>query len=151
MTLAPKPETFPRIRSALKFYQVCSYITGVMLLLLVAEMLLKYVAHLELFAFGSGGVLSLEPVLEGPEGLESTGDGVNLSIGILIVHGWFYVVYLISSFRVWTLMRWNLIRLLLMAAGGVVPFLSFIVEGRITRIVRDQLAALQTPTVEVAP
>ncbi|WP_353816032.1 DUF3817 domain-containing protein [Agromyces sp. SYSU T00266] len=140
MPLAPKPAEFPRIRGALKFYMVASVITGVMLLLLCAEMLLKYVWHLELYAFGPNGLLSLEPVAETPEGLESTGTGVNLSTGILIAHGWFYVVYLFSNFRLWSLMRWPFWRLLVLASGGIVPFLSFILEARVGREVRDYLA-----------
>jgi len=140
MPLAPKPADFPRIRGALKFYMVASVITGVMLLLLCAEMLLKYVWHLELYAFGPNGLLSLEPVVETPEGLESTGTGVNLSTGILIAHGWFYVVYLFSNFRLWSLMRWPFWRLLVLASGGIVPFLSFFLEARIGREVRGYLA-----------
>ena len=35
MPLEPKPADFPRIRSALRFYQICSIITGVGLLLLL--------------------------------------------------------------------------------------------------------------------
>ena len=42
MPRAPKLASFPAIRGALKFYQVCSIITGTMLLLLVAEMVAKY-------------------------------------------------------------------------------------------------------------
>ncbi len=141
MPLEPKPADFPRIRGALKFYMVASVITGVMLLLLCTEMLLKYVWHLELFAFGPNGVLAFEPVAETPQGLESTGTGVNLSTGILIAHGWFYVVYLFSNFRLWSLMRWPFWRLLVLASGGIVPFLSFILEARIGREVRDYLAA----------
>ena len=140
MPLEPKPADFPRIRGALKFYMVASNITGVMLLLLCAEMLLKYVGYLELYAFGPSGLLSLEPVVETPEGLESTGEGVNLSTGILIAHGWFYVVYLFSNFRLWSLMRWPFWKLLLLASGGIVPFLSFFLEARIGREVRQYLA-----------
>jgi integral membrane protein len=140
MPLEPRLADLPRIRGALKFYMIASNITGVMLLLLCAEMLLKYVWHLELYAFGPGGVLSLEPVVETPEGLESTGQGVNLSTGILIAHGWFYVVYLFSNFRLWSLMRWRFPRLLLLASGGIVPFLSFFLEARIGREVREYLA-----------
>ena len=56
MPRAPKLSSFPAIRGALKFYQVASIITGVGLLLLVAEMILKYTPlHVELFAGGSGG------------------------------------------------------------------------------------------------
>ncbi|KZE95643.1 hypothetical protein AVP42_00083 [Agromyces sp. NDB4Y10] len=140
MPLEPKPADFPRIRGALKFYMIASVITGTMLLLLCAEMLLKYVWFLELYAFGPNGLLSLEPVVETPEGLESTGVGVNLSTGILIAHGWFYVVYLFSNFRLWSLMRWPFWKLLLLASGGIVPFLSFILEARIGREVREYIA-----------
>jgi hypothetical protein len=64
---------------------------------------------------------------------------VNLSTGILIVHGWFYVVYLFSDFRLWSLMRWPFGRFILIALGGVIPFLSFILEVRIAREVRAYL------------
>ena len=138
----PKPESFQAIRGALKFYQIASIITGVMLLLLVAEMVLKYTPiHLELFAGGSGGFLWFAPVVEGVHGgLESTGNGLNLSMGILVAHGWFYVVYLFACFRVWSLMRWPFLRFILLALGGVVPFLSFIMETRVAREVKAHLA-----------
>ena len=141
MPRAPKLASFPAIRGALRFYQVCSIITGVGLLLLCAEMVLKYTPlHVELFLGGSGGFLWFAPVVEGPEGLESTGDGINLSLGILIVHGWFYVVYLFACFRIWSLMRWQFWRFLLLAAGGIVPFLSFFMEAVVARDVKRYLA-----------
>ncbi|HWI29993.1 MAG TPA: DUF3817 domain-containing protein [Microbacterium sp.] len=151
MPSAPKLATFPAIRGALKFYQVCSIITGVGLLLLCTEMVLKYTPlHVEVFLGGSGGFLWLAPVVEGPEGLQSTGDGVNLSLGILIVHGWFYVVYLFACFRVWSLMRWQFWRFLLLASGGIVPFLSFFLEARtardVTRYLAEREAAEAPPT-----
>jgi integral membrane protein len=141
MPLAPKLATFPAIRGALKFYQICSVITGTFLLLLVAEMIFKYTPiRLELFLGGSGGFLWFADVVDGPDGLVSTGDGVNLSMAILIVHGWFYVVYLFSCFRLWSLMRWPFGRFIMLAAGGVVPFLSFIMEGIVARDVKRYLA-----------
>ncbi|WP_214468456.1 DUF3817 domain-containing protein [Microbacterium flavescens] len=141
MPRPPKLATFPAIRGALKFYQICSIITGTMLLLLVAEMVMKYAFSLELFLGGSGGFLWWAPVVEGPDGPESTGDGFNLSLGILVAHGWFYVVYLVACFRVWSLMRWNLLRLAMLAAGGIVPLLSFFMEARVGREVRQYLKA----------
>ncbi|AWB96143.1 DUF3817 domain-containing protein [Agromyces badenianii] len=137
MPLEPKSADLPRIRGALKLYQVASVITGVMLLLLCAEMIMKYAFHLELFAFGDQGVLAFAPVIETAAGLESTGTGANLSTGILIAHGWFYVVYLFSDFRLWSLMRWPFSRFIIIALGGIVPFLSFFLEARIGREVRD--------------
>jgi integral membrane protein len=141
----PKIASFPAIRGALRFYQIASIITGVMLLLLVTEMVLKYTPiHLELFLGGSGGFLWFAPVAEGADGLQSMGDGVNLSLGVLIVHGWFYVVYLFSCFRLWTLMRWPLLRLILLMLGGVVPFLSFFMEARVSREVKSYLSTRES-------
>jgi hypothetical protein len=136
----PKLATFPAIRGALTFYKIASVITGVMLLLLCAEMIIKYVFEFELFLGGSGGFLWFAPMMQMGDKLESTGDGVNLSLGILIAHGWFYVVYLFACFRVWSLMRWNFTRFVMLALGGVVPLLSFFMEARVAREVQTYLA-----------
>ncbi len=55
------------------------------------------------------------------------------------------MVYLISDFLLWQKMRWSFTRFILIAAGGVVPFLSFIVEARIARRVRETIAELEAP------
>ena len=136
----PKLATFPAIRGALRFYQIASVVTGVMLLLLCTEMIIKYALGYELFAGGPGGLLWFAPVVETATGHESTGDGVNLSLGILIAHGWFYVVYLFACFRVWSLMRWGFGRFITLALGGIVPLLSFFMEARVAREVRAYLA-----------
>ena len=139
MPRVPKLASFPAIRGALRFYQVCSIITGTMLLLLVTEMIVKYGLGYELFLGGSGGFLWFAPVVQGPTGMQSTGDGFNVSLGILVAHGWFYVVYLFSCFRIWRLMRWNFWRLMLLASGGIIPLLSFFMEARVAREVRVYL------------
>lgn len=155
MPAAPKLASFPAIRGALRFYEIASAITGTLLLLLVVEMVMKYGFGYELYAGGSGGALWLHPVTADETGLAQTGGGVNLSTLILIAHGWFYVVYLFACFRVWSLMRWPFWRFLVLAAGGVVPFLSFIMEAVVAREVhaylrereaaaRDTAAAEQT-------
>ncbi|GAB3285026.1 DUF3817 domain-containing protein [Microbacterium sp. Root53] len=160
----PKLATFPQIRGALRFYQICSVITGVGLLLLVAEMILKYTPlHVELFLGGSGGFLWFADVIAqdcvwysqfvpGSTACEmiSTGDGINLSLGILIIHGWFYVVYLFACFRVWSLMRWPFGRFILLAGGGVIPFLSFFMEVRVARDVKRYLAEREAAAAEKA-
>jgi len=157
MVLQPKPADYPRIRTALKFYKVTSIVTGVMLLLLLAEMILKYSpTHIELFAGGAKG-LGFAPVVVG-EGcqwyslfipgqssceLTSTGDGLNLSLLILIAHGWFYVVYLVSCFMLWSPMRWRFTSFLLLALGGVIPLTSFFLEVRTARRVNAFLDSHQ--------
>lgn len=140
MPLAPKLDDFPKIRGALRFYQVFAYVTGIMLLLLCAEMLAKYVFGYELWAFGNNGVIAFVPWSE--EGVVGSQPptGLNLSTGILVAHGWLYVVYLFSDFRLWSLMRWPFIKFVMIALGGVVPFLSFFVEMRVTKQVKTYLA-----------
>lgn len=132
MPLEPKPTDIPRIPGALRLYQVSSTITGVLLLLLCAEMIVKYFFGHELEMGGQNGFLALVP--------RDTATAVNLSTGILIVHGWFYVLYLFSDFRLWSLMRWPFTRFVLIALGGVVPTLSFIVEIPVARQVKRFLA-----------
>src|SRR5690606_28401160 len=161
----PRVASFPAIRGALKFYQIASIVTGVMLLLLLIEMILKYSpTHVELFAGGSGGLLWFAPVIVGdgcqwyslfvPGGLGcqmvSAGDGVNLSLFILVAHGWFYVVYLFACFRVWSLMRWRFPRFILLALGGVVPLLSFFMETRVARDVKAYLSTREAAAASAA-
>ena len=133
MVLQPKPADYPRIRSALKIYKVTSVITGVMLLLLCAVMVMKYVFNVQLFLFTPEGFAKFEPLA--PEGVEADYQpaGFDLFKAILIAHGWFYVVYLISNFMLWSPMRWSFMRFLLLALGGVIPFMSFWLEIRTAR------------------
>jgi integral membrane protein len=136
MALRPRLSDIPTIRGAVKFYRVSAYVTGTLLLLLVLEMVLKYTPiQREIELGGAQGFLALVPV--------GSVRAVNLSTGILIAHGWLYVVYLFTDFRLWSFMRWPFSRFIQIALGGVVPFLSFIVEHFITRRVHRELAELE--------
>lgn len=139
-----RPEDFARIRSAAKFYRISSIITGTLLLLLCVEIILKY------------SPLAVEAQLAGPQGFLAlvpvgTVTAFNLSTGILIVHGWFYVVYLLADFQLWSRMRWRFGRFLVIALGGVIPFLSFFLERRIVREVFSYCTAQEqtVPVVEL--
>ncbi len=133
--------THTQIRSALTFYKITSYITGIMLLLLCAEMVLRYGFNLFLFA-GATNTLTGETFALGLAQAEpSVIEGVNLSIAVLVAHGWLYVLYLIADFRLWSLMRWPFTRFVLIALGGVIPFLSIILERKVHREVEAELAA----------
>lgn len=132
-----------QIMSALRFYKYTAYATGIMLLLLVVELIFRYGFQSVLVAGGTDtagaahgfGLVNIEG------GVMPVTGGVNLSTMVLIIHGWMYVVYLIGDFRLWTLMRWSFSRLVLIALGGVVPFLSFIVEARVHKEVLAEVAA----------
>ena len=140
---APLPSQIPQIRKVLKFYRVSSYITGVFLLLLMVTWGIRRLPFLgfDLWLLGPNGFLALESYGVEGEGLPTT--GLNLTVWILIIHGWLYVVYLIADFRVWTLMRWPVTRFLFIALGGIVPFLSFYTEAKFARLAKEELAELE--------
>ena len=126
------------MKSALKFYRVTSYITGTFLLLLCVEMVVRYGLGYDLIVGGVNGLLALEG--HGGEGSGLSGTGLNVSTAILIVHGWLYVAYLYGDYRMWTLYRWSFTRFVIIALGGVVPFLSFFTERHFHKIAEAQLA-----------
>ena len=113
--------------SAVKYFRVTSYITGTFLMLLVIEMAVRYGLGYDFYAFGPHGFVTLELRSVGGENV-ALSSGFNLSTAILIVHGWLYVAYLFSGFRIWSMMRWSFGKLLIIALGGIVPGLSFVVE-----------------------
>ncbi len=121
---APRPRplraTAAQIRSALSLYKVAAILTGTFLLLLCVEMIAKYAFEYQLIV-----------------------NGFNVSLAVLIVHGWLYVFYLFTDFNLFTKLRWPLSRFLLVALGGVVPFLSFIMETKVHREVEAQLDTLE--------
>ncbi|MCA4132426.1 DUF3817 domain-containing protein [Arthrobacter sp. M4] len=133
--------TESQIRSALTFYKVLAYLTGTMLLLLCAELVARYVFGVFLFAGGTDAATG-QPFGFGFADAESKAvlGGFNVSVAVLIVHGWMYVLYLISNFRLWSLMRWPFSKLVFMALGGVVPLMSFIVEKRFHADAEGELA-----------
>ncbi len=140
---APLPSQIPQIRSTLRFYKVSSYITGVFLLLLMVTWGIRRLPFLgfDLWLMGPNGFITFESYGVEGEGLPTT--GINLTVLILIVHGWLYVVYLLADFRLWTLMRWPVTRFLFIALGGIVPFLSFYTEAKFAKLAEAQLRELE--------
>ena len=99
-----------------------AWVTGVMLLVLTAEMVLKY-------GFQAGGVAddgSPRPVI---------------GTWVAFAHGWIYVVYLVTVIDLWSKLRWRAGRLVTMVLAGVVPVMSFIMERRVHRDAEMGLAA----------
>jgi len=145
MPRTPDPKDYDKIRHSLRAYQIMAWVTGVFLVLVVVEMVIKYGFGYEIDGFGPNGFLSLAPWA--PEPAPNMVVGVNLSVLVLIVHGYIYVVYLICSFLLVNWMRWRTTRFILIALGGVVPFLSFFVEHKVSRDVRASLATMERPAV----
>jgi hypothetical protein len=130
----PPTRDFPTIRRSLRFYKVFAYATGTFLLLVCLEVVLRYVFGSEVVLGGALGAIAFVP----PEQVPSVG-GLNLSLAVLIAHGYLFIAYLISDFILITVMRYPITRFIVIAAGGVVPLLSFIMERRVKREVRAYL------------
>ncbi len=130
------PET-ESLKGALRYFKITSYITGVVLLLVMVLWALRRLGGQELWAFGPNGLISLEAF--GSEGLGLPTSGVSLTVLILIVHGWLYVAYLFGNFRLWTMLRWGLSKFLIISLGGIVPFLSFFTERHYAKVAEGYL------------
>ncbi|MDZ7931571.1 DUF3817 domain-containing protein [Rhodococcus sp. SBT000017] len=100
-----------QIASALLRYRVLAYVTGVWLLVLVAEMVAKYILKIE-----------------------------NLPTWIPVVHGWVYIVYLVLTVDLAIKVRWPAARTIGTLLAGTVPFLSFYIEHKRTKQVKADFA-----------
>ncbi len=94
-------------------YRVMAFITGAMLILVFL------------------GMLRYTPLIERTPSMDE-------ALGILSqIHGFVYVVYLVTVMQVWLQAKWGYGRLATMFFGGIVPLLSFFVEKRVTREVQS--------------
>jgi integral membrane protein len=114
--------TFKRVmstQSALVRYRVMAYIVGVGLLVLVlVGVPLQYAA-------GEPAVAEIV----GP------------------IHGFLYLVYLVTAYDLWRRERWSILRILAMVSAGFVPGLAFVVERAMTRRFSAEAGAPNDPEV----
>lgn len=99
------PARQARVAKSLKFYSIAAIITGIWLLVLVVEMVTKYLI------LGNGN----EPAWF-------------MFIGQ--AHGIFFMIYCIASLDLGTKARWEPAKWITTILAGVVPFLSFYVERK---------------------
>jgi integral membrane protein len=92
------------VQAALTRYRIIAYVVGVALLLLTAGVLVQ--------VFGGGDTMVS---LVGP------------------VHGFLYIGYVILAYDLGRRAGWPLTKTLLVLLAGVVPFLTFVAERRVTR------------------
>ncbi|MFM5905538.1 MAG: DUF3817 domain-containing protein [Micrococcales bacterium] len=139
---SPLEAQLPAIKSTLKLYKISSMVTGIFLLVISTLFVLRLTLESELWAFGPNGLLTLEKFMVDDLGVKVglPTSGLNLTSAALIIHGWLYVLYLYTDFRLWTLLRWSFGRFILIAAGGVVPFLSFFTERHFAKVAAAQLS-----------
>lgn len=111
-----QPADVPGIRGALIRYRVMAWIVGILLIVLVGVgMPLKYLADIS---------------------------SVVVWVGTL--HGWLYMILIITAYDLGRRVRWPWSRLLLIALGGTVPFMSFVAEHFATKDARQRLSGVPT-------
>ncbi|KAA0022843.1 DUF3817 domain-containing protein [Antrihabitans cavernicola] len=103
---APASQTNKKIASSLLRYRVLAYATGIWLLVLTVDIIVKY------------------------------GFGVHTPSWIAVVHGWVYFVYLIMTIDLAVKVRWPALRTVGTLLAGTIPFLSFVIEHRRTAQVK---------------
>lgn len=98
---------------ALKFFKVMALVVGVGLLLLTAQVILKY-------GFDNGA-LNWWPQ----------------------PHGLVYIVYVAATVNLSFKMRWDILKMVGVIVAGCVPFLSFWIERKVSANVEGDLATLR--------
>ena len=97
------------MKDPLSRYRLTAYVVGVLLVLLsCVAMPLKYF-----------------------------GDSSTMVRVVAPLHGWLYVVMLVTIADLWRRRRFPVSAVLLVAVSGLVPFLTFYAEHRVTQRVRD--------------
>lgn len=101
----------PGVRGSLARFRVMAYIVGVGLLALCFSMIMEYVFDQDQYT-----------AIVGP------------------VHGFLYIFYLVATVDLAIKARWSMKGTVLVMLSGVVPFVSFLAERRVSRKVRDGVA-----------
>lgn len=114
MTAPETPETTtatPRetVRKALVGYRVLAWVTGLWLIALCYEMVLKYIVKVD------------DP-----------------PTWIAIVHGWAYFVYLLFAANLAVKVRWPIGKTIGVLLAGTIPFLGIIIEHFETKKIKAQ-------------
>jgi integral membrane protein len=98
------------MEAALTRFRVMAYVVGVLLLILVfVAVPLRYIGH--------------DPMLVSVVGP---------------IHGFLYMVYLVTAFDLAVRARWPFVRTILVLLAGTVPVMSFVAERKATRWIHER-------------
>jgi len=67
-----------------------------------------------------------------------------------VIHGWLYVIYLVTGVDLCFRMRYSVVRTVGILIAGTIPFMSFVAEYLVHRSIRPRLA-VATAAAEVTP
>lgn len=112
MTEAPDAHpiaTIEKIRSALTWYRVLAWLTGVWLIALTYKVVVDTWLNIQ-----------------------------ELPSWISIVHGWVYFAYLLAAFNLAVKVRWSISKTVWILLAGTIPLLGIIVEQVQTREVKER-------------
>lgn len=98
-----------KIRSALNGYRALAWLTGVWLIALCYELIVKYIVKVE-----------------------------NPPEWISVVHGWVYFVYLLFTANLAVKVRWPIAKTVGILLAGTIPLLGIIVEQVQTREIKER-------------
>lgn len=98
-----------KIRTALRNYRVMAWLTGIWLIALCYEIILKYVVKVD-----------------------------NPPSWIGVVHGWVYFVYLLCTANLAVKVRWPIAKTIGVLLAGTIPLLGIIVEQVQTREIKER-------------
>ncbi len=98
-----------KIRPALLAYRVLAWTTGVWLIALCYEIVVRYVVQVD-----------------------------NPPTWIGVVHGWVYFLYVLAAFNLAIKVRWPLAKTVGVLASGTVPLLGIVVEHYQTKQIKAQ-------------
>ncbi|HPY24346.1 MAG: hypothetical protein QG655_955 [Actinomycetota bacterium] len=105
----PPVAPIDKIRSALNGYRALAWMTGIWLIALCYEIILKYVVKVD-----------------------------NPPTWIGVVHGWVYFVYLLFTANLAVKVRWPISKTIGVLLAGTVPLLGIIVEQVQTRELKER-------------
>ncbi len=98
-----------KVRSALNWYRALAWMTGVWLIALCYELIVKYIVKVE-----------------------------NPPEWISLVHGWVYFVYLLFTANLAVKVRWPIAKTVGILLAGTIPLLGIIVEQVQTREIKER-------------
>jgi len=94
-------------------YRVMAYVVGTALLVLTTIVILQY-------------------------GFHQRSDMKTPEMIVAPIHGYLYIVYLVTAADLARRARWGIGRIVLVVCSGFVPFLAFIIEHRVYRQMREE-------------
>jgi integral membrane protein len=94
-----------------------------------------------IMAFTTGTVLLIACFVALP--LTYVADRPGFGKVVWTMHGWFYLVYLMTAVQLAMARRWPIPRILIVLLAGTIPFLSFVMERRLEPEERARSAQLR--------